>query len=113
MVFKITTDEAGELPIELVYNFTIKRIYFSFNRPKVPWRRFQSLDYLASLLTYTSKIFSLFYWEHYYKKPSNLTTLKAYITPDPLFWRKGKGKARFLINFIYLFIHLFIYLFIL
>ena len=35
-----------------------------------------------------------------------------YITLDLVFWRKGRGKARFLINFIYLFIYLFVYLFI-
>ena len=34
-----------------------------------------------------------------------------YITLDLVFWRKGRGKARFLINFIYLFIRLFIYLY--
>ena len=44
-------------------------ICFSFSRPRGLWRRFQSIECPAILLTYTSKNVSLLYLEHCLKNP--------------------------------------------
>ena len=64
LVFETATDETSKLPLTRVYNYLLSYICFSFSRPRGLWRRFQSIECPAILLTYTSKNVSLLYLEH-------------------------------------------------